>query len=137
MPADPTKAVYERLKHSLQLLASSADVQLQLLPAYVCKADELALEFDHWREVVLDNYREELSTDQVQALTALDERLDWLTVHGRDSWNDEAVRTSREWQSIRILAAAALRAFGWPLEIPPSYAHEYRSTNEFRRHREN
>ncbi len=35
-----------RLKHSLQALAMPAEVQLTLFPDFVCKADELALDFD-------------------------------------------------------------------------------------------
>jgi hypothetical protein len=36
--------IFERLKHSLQLLAMPPEIQLRLLPSFVCKADELALE---------------------------------------------------------------------------------------------
>jgi hypothetical protein len=45
--------IFERLKHSIQLLASPAEFQLKMLPDFVCKADELALDFDLWREAVL------------------------------------------------------------------------------------
>jgi hypothetical protein len=137
MGAYPKKEIFERLKHSVQLLASSPEVQLQLLPAYVCKADELVLGFDHWREVALHNYRGELSADELAALTALDEKLNWLTANGREHWSDEAVRTSPEWQNIRYLATRVLEIFGWPLETPPSYAHEYKSSDQIRRHTEN
>ena len=53
----------ERLKHSLQLLASQPAIQLGLLPDFVCKADELALEFDPWYVVVLRNFRSEMTVD--------------------------------------------------------------------------
>jgi hypothetical protein len=35
-----------RLMLSVQALAQPAEVQLSLLPDFVCKADELALDFD-------------------------------------------------------------------------------------------
>lgn len=122
---DLKTGIFERLKHSVQLLASSPEVQLRLLPPFVCKADELALDFDHWREVALHNYGEDLSADQTSTLATLDQTFDRLTNGGSEHWTDEAVRYSQEWQGIRALAAAALKAFGWPLETPPSYAHEY------------
>jgi len=48
--------VFDRLKHSIQLLACSPETQLKMLPQFVGKAEELALDFDHWREVALDNF---------------------------------------------------------------------------------
>jgi hypothetical protein len=134
MGDDPKGAIFVRLKHSVQLLASSPAVQLQLLPEYVCRADELALEFDHWREVAVHNYRDNFSKDQLSALTRLDEKLDRLTIEGREHWTDDAVRLSPEWQSIRCLALRVLEVFGWPVEAPPSYAHEYKSADKVRRH---
>jgi len=134
---DSRKAIFERMKHSIQLLASPSDIQLRLLPPYVCKADELALDFDHWRVVVLDNYERDLNLDQLSALKALQEKLDWLTCDSKKHWTDEAIRTSPEWQGIRSLATSALQAFGWPVESPPSYANEYISADQVRRHTEN
>jgi len=135
---DLREAIFQRLKHSVQLLALPPDLQLELLPSFVCKADELALEFDHWREVALDNYRKELTVDQVSAISGLDEKFDWLTANGKQRWTDEAVRTSMEWKNFRCLAAVVLSAFSWPPEIPPSYAHEYISTdNPVRKDKEN
>jgi len=121
----PKDAIFQRLKHSVQLLASSPEIQLQLLPSFVCKADELARDFDLWQEVTLHNYRGDLNRSQLSALAALDEKLGWLTHDGVKHWTDEAVRTSREWQEVRCLANRVLDAFGWPAETPPSYAHEY------------
>lgn len=128
--------IFGRLKHSVQLLAMPPEIQLRLLPSFVCKADELALEFDHWREVVFHNCRNELSVEQISAITELNERLDRLTTNGEQHWTDEAVRSSPEWHDVRILATAVLNAFGWPAESPPSYAHEYVSGPN-RKHQEN
>lgn len=122
---DRKEAILKRLKHTVQLLASSAEMQLQMLPSYVFKADELALEFDRWRELTLGNYKSDLNAPQLSALTALHKKLEELTAGGEEYWTDEAIRTSREWQNVRGLAASVLNAFGWPAETPPSYAYEY------------
>jgi len=137
MEGYPKEAVFERLKHSVQLLASQAEIQLRLLPEFVCKADELALEFDHWREVTLDNYGNDLTPDQASGITALDEKLSSLTNDGAQHWTDDAIRFSSDWQIVRRLAARVLEAFGWPLENPTSHTNEYISEDQFRRHREN
>src|ERR1700727_1049497 len=111
MVEPPKDAIFERLKHSVQLLASPAAIQLQLLPPFVCKADELALEFDHWQEVVLHNYGKQLSADQACAVKILKEKLHSLTLAGAEHWTDESVRNSPEWQNVRSLAADVLKVF--------------------------
>jgi len=131
---DPKLAIFERLKHSVQLLASPAEVQLRLLPCFVCKADELALEFDQWREVTLHNYQRDLSTEQLSSLAALDEKLDYLTTKGREHWTDEAVSGSHDWQDVRGLASRVLEVFQWPLETPPSHSNEYTPGDQPQKH---
>ena len=121
--------ILRRLKHSLQLLASPATTQLNLLPDFVCKGDELALEFDHWRLVTLDNYTEELTAAQISALDCLNHALSQLTAKGDQYWTETSVLTSEEWTVIRGLAANALKVFCWPNEPPPSYGHEYVGTD--------
>jgi hypothetical protein len=124
--------IFERLKHSIQLLACPAEVQLNLLPSFVCKADELALDFDQWRLVAVSTFRSELTASQLSCLDAIGGRLSELTHMGSQHWSDDAVRESSEWQGIRALAAAALASFGWPLEAPPSHADEYVGMEEAR-----
>ena len=136
MIRDLRGSIFERLKHSVQLLAMPAEIQLNLLPSFVCKADELALEFDHWREVSFHNYRNEFSAEQLSAMIELNGKLDWLTANGKHHWTEEAVRMSPEWEDVRHLAAQVLKAFSWTTEIPPSYAHEYIG-NPIQRHEEN
>jgi hypothetical protein len=116
--------IFERLEHSVQLLASPPDIQLQRLPRFVCKADELVLDFDPWQDVIFRNYGKELSVDQISSIRKLDEKLHWLTKNGVQHWTDDAVRTSPEWRNVQSLAASVLKAFGWSPESPPSYAHE-------------
>jgi hypothetical protein len=118
-------SIFERLKHSIQLLALPPEIQLALLPDFVCKADELALDFDHWRDVAVSNFRSEMMREELSSLQALDQSLSELTGLGSQYWTDEQVRTSEKWRSIRGLAAAALSSFNWPRETPPSHADEY------------
>ncbi len=118
--------IFERLKHSVQLLASPAEVQLRSLPDFVCKGDELALDFDQWHTTVLSNYRSMLTANQLSSLAALNEKLDWLSNKEREYWSDRAVCHSDEWEEIRGLARKVLESFQWPEEIPPSHANEFR-----------
>src|ERR1700677_136029 len=117
--------IFERLKHSIQLLACPPEVQLNLLPSFVCKADELALDFDNWREVALSNFRSELTDDQLSCLDAIDRSLSDLTRMEPKHWTEYAVRKSEEWKRLRTFSAAALESFGWAREVPPSHAGEY------------
>jgi hypothetical protein len=122
---DLKESIFLRLKHSVQLLALPPEAQLGLLPLFVCKADELALEFDHWYEVALANFNSDLNVEQQSALEALKQKFGWLTENAKGEWTIEAVKESREWQEVRSLATRILNSFGWAIESPPSYAHEY------------
>jgi hypothetical protein len=124
MQDEHKQSIFLRLEHCLQHLALPADAQLQLLPDFVCKADELALTFDQWREVVVENYGSELTAKQISSLAAIDEAFAAFP-DSNTSWTDEAVRKSEKWLGIRHLAGEALLAFEWQPEMPPSYAHEY------------
>jgi hypothetical protein len=117
--------IFEQLRRSIQLLACPPEIQLNLLPNFVCKADELALDFGHWRLVAVSNFRSELTADQLSCLDAIDSSLSELTRMGSESWTEDAVRESGEWKAVRTLAAAALESFGWPLKMPPSQADEF------------
>jgi hypothetical protein len=67
------------------------------------------------------NFRSELTVEQLSCVDLIDECLSRMS----KGYCDEAVSNSPEWQHIRRLAAEALNAFGWPLEDPPNYAHEF------------
>ena len=115
----------ERLKYSVQFLACPAEIQLKMLPDFVCKADELALEFDQWRHVVLDSLSSELTAAQRSSLDAIDASLSEMTEPGSCLWTEDAVRKSSHWANLRAQAATALESFGWPSETPPSHADEF------------
>jgi hypothetical protein len=91
--------IFERLKHSIQLLALPPKIQLKLLPDFVCKPDELALEFDHWREVVLQNFSSGLSSEQMSCIESIRRSISDLRP---EHWTEYAVRKSLS-QEERIL----------------------------------
>jgi hypothetical protein len=109
----------------VQHLACPADIQLELLAAFVCKADEIALNFDHWRSTTVSNYRNELTSEQISSLEALDGELAEISRTGAEVWTEAAVREFQQWRKLRERAAISLSLFGWRLEAPPSYVKEY------------
>src|SRR5947209_10169262 len=115
-----------RLRHSLQALAIPAEIQLALFPYFVCKADELALDFGHWYDVVRSNRPDDFTLDQWATLETIDRMLHEMSRHGHaHRWTDDAVRASPEWDTLRTLARDALGALGWEVAAPPSYSHEF------------
>jgi hypothetical protein len=118
--------VIMRLKHSLQALAMPADVQIALFPEFAQKADELALDFDNFRQAVVTNMESSLSDEQRDLLATIDVQLDMMSrAQDANLWTEDALVRRPEWQSVRELASAALEAFDWPVVRPPSYAHEF------------
>jgi hypothetical protein len=117
--------VWLRLKHSLQALSMPADVQLGLFPDFVSKADELALDFDNFYQVVVTNDLV-LTGKQRDTLARIDVRLDAMSDKEKSElWTPEGLKERTEWREIRELASNALSEFGWAVERPPSYAHEF------------
>jgi len=64
-------AVFNRLKHSLELLAAPSDFQLRVAPGFGYRADELYLGFEQWRMKVLSNFESELASEQLSCLRSL------------------------------------------------------------------
>ena len=120
------ESLFARLKHSLQALALPAEVQLSLLPDFVCTADELALDFDHWSTCVLSNPEYQMTDWQRTLLLRLNHTLEQMSGEGNQSlWTEQALRNRPEWQRVREQAEAALATFQWGVERLPSYKHEY------------
>lgn len=119
---------FRQLKWTLQALAIPASDQKELFPNWVATPDELALDFDHWESVVRGNYGEELSKDQADRLAEVSRKLSSMSRTGSDFepelWEESALRSSQHWMDVRLLAASALDAFGWPVESPPSDSNE-------------
>ncbi len=83
--------IFERLKHSLQLLACRAEIQLNNFPNFV--ADELALDFENFRDTLTGNFRAGLTAEQVSCLDSLDRSLSELN---EEAWSNGAVVNSSE-----------------------------------------
>jgi hypothetical protein len=114
-----------RLQHAVQALALPADIQLSLFPDFVCKVDELALDFDNWW-LCIKGRPTTYTTEQLNALNALDDELTRMSgkLHSF-LWTEDALRQDKRWEEVRNLAKRVSSTFGWANEIPPSYAHEY------------
>lgn len=108
----------QRFRRSLQALAASADIQLQLLPDYLWGVDEIAIEFDQWYQVI-KRRRTIFSKKQRSILEDLNKKLDEIS--GPENlryWMEDTVRNDIAWEDIRLLAKNALDAMGWPHEEP-------------------
>ncbi len=115
---------FQRLKHSLQALAADASEQNKLFPKFTVKPDELVIDFDNWHSAAFAECEHDMTIQQVEALSAID-RLFESAKPDSGAWAEGALETHPFWKDIRVLARKALMAFGWPLELPPSYAQEY------------
>src|SRR3981189_3109066 len=63
--------VFNRLKHSLELLAAPSDFQLRVAPGFGYRADALYIGFDHWRMKVLGNFESELASAALSCVRSL------------------------------------------------------------------
>jgi hypothetical protein len=113
--------LFEGLKHSLQLLACAPEIQFRHFPDFVHVPDELALDFDNLRTACVGNFGSEMTAEQLSCLESVDQSFDRM----KGRFTDDAVMNSPEWRDVRLLAADALKAFGWPLDEPPGSDNEY------------
>jgi hypothetical protein len=102
--------VFERLKHSLELLAAPPEIQLRVVPSFGYRADELYLSFDHWRMKVLGSFQSELEEEQLSGLDSLQQIFVQMD---QGFWTDAAIVASAEWRHVRHLSGETLQAFGW------------------------
>ena len=114
--------ISERLKHCLQLLACPAEVQLAKFPPFVHTPDEMAEDFDNFRLAFVDNFRAEMTTEQLRYLDLINKSFEQME---KDCFSTDGVINSEEWRRIRQLASDALRAFGWQPDDPPKRDHEF------------
>jgi hypothetical protein len=85
----------------------------------VAKADELALDFDHWLTVVT-GAASAINSEQRQALADVDQLLEARSGPAHlGFWTDDALRSDPLWTTVRERATRALAAFAWPVERPP------------------
>ncbi len=116
----PAAWVLANLRYTLQLLAAAAADQIAhfLPPNFAFKADEMALDFDHFATCVHTYWK--LTEEQTARLNELDEHLSNLSdQHNAAIWTDEALVSDPRWEQVRAMAQAALASFQWPVEVPP------------------
>ncbi len=115
---DDRRGVRDQFRWSLQALACDAEAQRSLFPDFVCKADELALDYDHWSEVARSFFAGEFSGVQLAALAKIDSRLDAMGRGGAEFeevlWSEDALGTRPQWEELRSLAKLALACFARP-----------------------
>ena len=112
-----------QLQRAVIALAQPADIQLSLFPDFVCKANELALDFeDGLYEMV--GHEAQFSAQQRAAIDVLDKLLSSKSGERHASfWTDTALREHPIWDEIRTAAKTAAVTFGWDLQsLPPSSA---------------
>lgn len=117
-----TLDISHHLKESLRALASSFEDQSELFPEFVCKADELALEFSHWSQVFLSQGKPLLSEAEAATLHAIEQQLEQMSSQTGSKlaqiWSDHGLASAPEWARLRNLAMEALVTFGWTYEKP-------------------
>jgi hypothetical protein len=119
MTEHASESSLDQLRWSLQALALPYAAQRKLFPSFACIADELALDFDHWRETAM--HQHDFIPDQLAALASLDALLTEMTAENDPGlWTDDALARLPRWDKVRELARNALEAFDWMLETPPS-----------------
>jgi hypothetical protein len=108
-----------RLQRSILALAQPADIQLSLFPDSVCKADELALDFeDGLYELV--GHEHEITSPQRASIDALDRLISEMSGEQNAAfWTEDAVRSHPIWEEIRAAAKTVLAVFGWEFQQPP------------------
>lgn len=122
MSCDARSTVMKDLEWIIRALAQTADVQIALFPAFVCVADELALDFDeHYQRFVGEGCSASVGSEAKQAMEALDRHLSSFSgPEHAELWTDEALRHAPEWRQTRQLAREIIARMGWPPDPPPT-----------------
>ena len=106
------------LQRAILALTQPAEIQLALFPDFVCKADELALDFeDGLYELV--GHEDGITDTQRAAIEALDGLVTgWSGQQNASFWTEEALRSHPAWDEIRSAAKAVAAAFDWEVRPP-------------------
>jgi hypothetical protein len=127
VPASRNADELLRFEWSVRALAQDAEVQKVLFPAFVCAADELALEFDEClRGLVGSGRLSELSVEQSKLVEDLDQKLTEMSgTENEPLWTDEALSAAPEWTVVREAATRLVNAMGWSSAPPPTERYVY------------
>jgi len=111
---------------ALRLLAADFENQIKALPDYVCIPDEVALTFGD-AFLLLDQIREAnlVSEQQSAAIEEIDDYLDVIQskTDTDNPWTLEAMKTSCDWQHLRVLARKALVLLGESPDAKPDLGY--------------
>lgn len=118
MEVDLSASAAKRLEWAVRALHQPAAKQAVLYPTFVCLADELALDFTEWLQFA-EQHAPRWTASQRASLQAIDTHLATMTESQRpDLWTTEALASAPEWETARVLACAAVHAFGWSTDPP-------------------
>lgn len=108
----------DQLHRAILALAQPPEVQLALFPDFVCKADELALDFEDGL-YELAGHKDDVTAEQQAALDALDGLITGMSGERNAAfWTEEALLSNPGWDGIRSAARATAAAFGWEIRPP-------------------
>ena len=107
-----------RLIEVLRLLGSNFDTQRELMPTGVNLTDEIALLFDDiWQKcdfLLMNNMINNLQMEKIKKINRMLDILD----EDQEMWDESALKTKDEWETIRKLSMDALKAFGKEYATP-------------------
>ncbi len=113
------------LVQSLQLLAAEYEEQMNALPEFVDIPDEIALTFSEVYLLVENLDKDGLmTTSQKTELAHVDGVLEQMSKK-EDAWTLNALKTSSEWEDMRLLSSNALKDFGIPKQSPDLFWLQY------------
>lgn len=115
-----------RIEWAVRALAQDARTQRALFPDFVCKGDEMALDFEEALRAVLSEGTD-WTQEQVASLLKLDGFIESCSgLANQELWLDENVLDSSPiWAEIRRIAAEVVALMGWPTSPPPVDRHAY------------
>ncbi len=113
VPLEDLKDIFRQLRASISVLALPPERQadwVRVTDDELFEADELALQYELWSEMVPQLLDEDLlSPEEAAAISELSDQIDAMTGPGKaELWTLQAVKVRPEWQRVRELARAAL-----------------------------
>ena len=113
------------LQRAIYALASSPEIQLGLFPDFVCKGDELVLDFE---AAYAEGVPLSFSSDSQRL--AFDELDKYLESHSGTQFqelymDDSQLFDNVFWRRVRVLANQCISSMGWEYQAPPKSAAIY------------
>jgi hypothetical protein len=106
----------DSLRRSLEALALPGDAALRQAPEGTVRADELALDFDHFFTAYLGNFGAEWTDAQRHALNKVNNLLAAMSgAENAELWTEGAIIEHPRWAEVREAAQQAMTALGWQI----------------------